>query len=167
MSLTRRFAPAAALTLLFAAAALPQTQTPAPAAAPQQNPARERLLGALDKTGYEYRKADDGLWVVTLEGKNRKEIEVFVHTAGTEVVVQTHMAERKAVADKAGLLVKLLELNHEYDTVKVSLSPDMLYARAEIPGRLLDAEYLKYLINQLAILADEAEPQLRPLPQPR
>lgn len=159
MSRIIRLMLAAALTLTLPAAALPQAQTP-----PRQETAdRERLLGLLEKTGYDYRKTDEGIWVVTLEGKNIKEINVVVHLAEQMVVLQTALLERKAVTDKPGLLLKLLELNHEYDIVKFAISSDMLYARTEVHGRLLDAEYLKYLINQLAFLADDTEPQIRPL----
>lgn len=158
MSRTISLALVAALTLLLPGAALPQTQAPSR----QETAARESLLALLEKTGYEYRKSGEGIWVVTLAGKNVKEIDVVVQPAEDNVALQTVLTERKAVADKPGLLLKLLELNHEFDTVKFAVSPEMLYARAEVPVRTLDAEYLKYLINQLAALVDEAEPQVRP-----
>ena len=147
------------MTLLLPITVLPQTQTP-----PQKSAAPGRLLGLLEKTGYDYRKAGESLWVVTLAGKNVKEIGIIIQPSGDMVLVQTGMlVERKAVADKAGLLLKLLELNHEYDVVKFAISSDMLYARMEIPSRLLDAEHLKYLINQLELIADEPEPHLKAL----
>lgn len=154
-----RLSLAAALTLLLTGTALPQTPAP-----PRQEgaPAAERLLALLEKTGYDYRKSGEGVWVVTLAGKNVKEIDVVVQPAEESVALQSVLTERKAVADKPGLLLKLLELNHEFDTVKFAVSPEMLYARAEVPLRTLDVEYLKYLINQLASLVDESEPQVRP-----
>lgn len=159
MRLIKLFAFAAALTLLLPAAALPQTRPPST----QTATAPERLLSLLEKTGYGYSKAGEGIWVVTLEGKNLKEIGIIVQSVEDLVLLQTQVAERKAVADKPALLLKLLELNHEYDAVKFAVSPEMLYARTEAHARLLDPDQLKYLINQLALLADEASPQLRPL----
>lgn len=158
MNRIRPFAFVAALALLLPTAALPQTQTPPRPA----DAATERLLALLEKTGYTYRKVADGIWIVTLEGKNVKEIDVSIQTAGGTVVLQAKLMDRKAATGKPELLLKLLELNHEYDDVKLAISPEMLYARADFHARLLDAEHLKYLINQLAALVDEAEPQIKP-----
>lgn len=157
MNRIRLFAFAAALALLLPITALPQTQTP-----PAQAAAPDRLLGLLDKTGFEYRKAAEGVWVVTLAGKNIKEIDLVIQPGGDMVVVQTGvLVERKALADKPGVLLKILELNHEYDVVKFAIEADGLYARGELQSRLFDAEHLKYLINQVAVIADDAEPQLK------
>jgi hypothetical protein len=53
------------------------------------------------------------------------------------------------------LLIKILELNDQYDSAKMALSKDTLYARAEIQMGLLDGKELAYLINQVAALADD------------
>ena len=159
MNRIRHFVFAAALVLLLTTTALPQTQTPPPKPA-----AHEGLLGLLEKTGYDYRKSGEGVWVVTLAGTNVKEVDVLIQSGGEMAIVQTGMlVERKALADKPGLLLKILELNHEYDVVKFAVGADGLYARAELQSRLLDAEQLKYLINQVAVIADDAEPQLKAL----
>jgi hypothetical protein len=125
MKLIRHSALVAALTLLPAINALPRTQTQ-----PRQSAAAGHLPGLLEKTGHAYRKSAEGVWIVTLAGKNVKEVDIVVQPAEDMVTLQAHLMERKAVADKVGVLLKLLELNHHYDTVKLAVSPDMLYARA-------------------------------------
>jgi hypothetical protein len=127
------------------------------------DPNNTRLLAALEKTGYSYRKASEGIWVVSLTGKNLKEIDVIVQAVEDSVLLQTQVVERKAVVGKEALLVKLLEFNHEYDTAKFALSEEMLYARIDLHARLVDADELKHLVNALALMADEAYPQIKPL----
>ena len=122
-----------------------------------------RLLAALEKSGYNYRKAGDGIWVVTLAGKNIKDIDIAVTSVEDSVLLQTQVVERKAIVRKEALFIKLLELNHEYDTAKFALSEEMLYARIDLHSRLVDAEELKHLINQLALFVDESYPQIKPL----
>ena len=129
----------------------------------KSNPNSTRLLAALEKTGYSYRKANEGIWVVSLTGKNLKEIDVIVQAVEDSVLLQTQVVERKAVVGKEALLVKLLEFNHEYDTAKFALSEDMLYARIDLHAKLVDADELKHLVNALALMADEVYPQIKPL----
>lgn len=139
----------------------PAAAPPPPKPAPSGSSAA-RVLAALEKSGHTYRKVDEGIWAVGLSGKNIKEIAVVVVAVEDSVLVQAQLAGRKDLSLKEALLVKLLELNHEYDASKLALSEEMLYARTEMRAKLVDAKELDYLITQVAALADEAYPQIKP-----
>ena len=145
---------------LFQAAATPQTQTQSNEA--KSSASEDRLLSALDKSGYEYRKVDKGVWVIDLKGKHLSEIRVIASAVEDSILLQADIADRKSLKLNEGLLVKLLELNHQYDEAKIALAEKRLYARADLHTKLVDGEELGFLINQVAVLADEAYQQAKP-----
>jgi hypothetical protein len=60
------------------------------------------------------------------------------------------------------LLTKMLELNNDFDYVKLALNDTMLYIRMDAPLRLLDVDELNHVLEQVSAAADEAYPQISP-----
>jgi hypothetical protein len=58
-------------------------------------------------------------------------------------------------------MIRLLELNHKFDWIKLALSEDMLYLRMDTHVRLVDGQELKYLVEQIANATDETYPQIK------
>jgi hypothetical protein len=96
------------------------------------------------------------------EGKNMKSIPVRVTMAENILVTLAKLADRKDLTLDPVLLVKLLELNNDFDYVKLALTKSMLYVRMDSPLRLLDAAELNHVLEQVSAAADEAYPQITP-----
>jgi hypothetical protein len=122
----------------------------------QERSHQESVLAALDKSGYAYTKAKDGVWVVEIDGKHLAKIEIIVSSGGDMAVVSADVVDRKVLTGREPVLVKILELNAKIDSAKMALSKNTLYARAEIQVGLIDGKELAYLINQVAGMADDA-----------
>lgn len=120
------------------------------------------IVALLEKSGYSYKKVDDGLWEVPGTGKNLKEFGIRLALADDILLVMVKLAARKDLKLEPALLTKLLELNHKFDSIKLALSEDMLYLRMDTHVRLLDNQELKYLVEQIANAADETYPQIKP-----
>ena len=133
---------------------------PAPAQVSPKNSAD--LVVLLEKSGHKYSKVDDGVWEIMYEGKNMKSIPVRVTMAENILVTLAKLADRKDLTLDPVLLVKLLELNNDFDYVKLALTKSMLYVRMDSPLRLLDAAELNHVLEQVSAAADEAYPQITP-----
>ena len=120
-----------------------------------------RLLQLLEKSGYKYTKVSDGVWEVPATGENIKNFGIRLATADEIVLALVKLADRKDLIIKEAFLLKMLELNHNFDSAKMALSEEMLYVRIDIHARLLDEEELKYLIEQIANATDEAYPHIK------
>lgn len=120
------------------------------------------IVGLLEKSGYSYKKVDDGLWEIPGTGKNLKEFGIRLALADDILLVMVKLAARKESKLEPALLTKLLELNHKFDSIKLALSEDMIYLRMDTHVRLLDNQELKYLVEQIANAADETYPQIKP-----
>jgi hypothetical protein len=122
-----------------------------------------RVIALLEKSGYSYRKVGDGVWEVPATGSNIRSFPIRLALAGDLVLFLVKLKDRADLNLRAPLLLKLLELNDRFDSVKFALSNEMLYVRTEIHTRLLDDRELKYIIEQIANVVDEAYPELRSL----
>jgi hypothetical protein len=120
------------------------------------------LVVLLEKSGHKYSKVDDGVWEIVYEGKNLKEIHVRVTMAENVLVTLAKLVDRKDLKLDPALLTKLLELNNDFDYVKLALTGSMLYVRMDSPLRLLDGEELNHVLEQVSAAADEAYPQIKP-----
>jgi len=127
-----------------------------------QTKATPDLVSLLEKSGYRYTKVGDGVWEIPGTGKNYKEFGIRLVIADDLLLVMVKLAERKDLKLQPPFLTKVLELNHKFDSIKLALSEDVLYARMDTHLRLLDNQELKYLIEQIANGADEAYPHIKP-----
>ena len=130
-------------------------------AQPQSRPkSAADLVMLLEKSGHKYSKVDDGVWEIMYEGKNMKSIPVRVTMAEGVLVTLAKLADRKDIRPDPALLTKVLELNNDFDYVKLALSKSMLYVRMDTPLRLLDGDELNHALEQVSAAADEAYPQI-------
>jgi len=146
----------ALLTIVLVAGAV----TPAPVEGATKTAADVVML--LEKSGHEYSKVDDNVWKVMFAGKNMKSIPVHLTIAGGVLVTLAKLADRKNVKMDPALLTKMLELNNDFDYVKLALNDTMLYIRMDAPLRLLDVDELNHVLEQVSAAADEAYPQISP-----
>lgn len=119
------------------------------------------IVALLEKSGYTYTKVTDGVWEIPGTGKNLKEFAIRLALADDILLVMVKLGDRKDVKLQPPLLIKLLELNHKFDSIKLALSEDMVYLRMDTHLRLLDGEELKYLVTQIANATDETYPQVK------
>ena len=142
--------------MLSAAAAAGLAQAPS---APKTT---SDLLIMLEKSGHKYSKVDDGVWEILYEGKNMKSISVRVTMAENVLVTLAKLVDRSNLKLDPALLTKLLELNNDFDYVKLALTKSMLYVRMDSPLRLLDGAELNHVLEQVSAAADEAYPRILP-----
>ena len=138
-------------------------------AAPQsKSSGAPELAALLEKSGYRYTKIRDGVWEITFAGKNVGEFPVRVALTDNVVVVLAKLADRADLKLQPAFLIKMLELNDQFDSVKLALSADMLYVRMDMHARILDPGELKYLLEQISGATDEMYPMLKEfLPTPK
>ena len=140
----------AALTIVAPAHAQTKTKTPAD------------LVQLLEKSGHKYSKVDDGVWEILYEGKNIGSFPVRITMVENVLVSLAKLVDRKDLKLDPALLSKMLELNNDFDYVKLALSKSMLYVRMDSPLRLLDVDELNHVLEQVSAAADEAFPQIKP-----
>lgn len=133
-----------------------------PAAGQDKTKGATDIVALLEKSGYSYTKVGDGLWEVPGTGKNLKEFGIKLALADDILIVMVKLGTRKDLKLEPALLIKLLELNHKFDSLKVALAEDMIYLRMDAHLRLLDNQELKYLVEQIANATDETYPQIKP-----
>ena len=119
------------------------------------------IVAVLEKSGYSYAKVRDGVWEIPGTGKNLKEFGIRLALADDVLLVMVKIADRKDLRLQPQLMIKLLELNHKFDWIKLALSEDMLYLRMDTHVRLVDNQELKYLVEQIANATDETYPQIK------
>ncbi|HEY6390060.1 MAG TPA: hypothetical protein VIX89_02210 [Bryobacteraceae bacterium] len=154
------FALALTLTPRICLAQAPQPQSKS-AGAPE-------LAALLEKSGFRYTKIRDGVWEITFAGKNTGEFPVRIALTDNTVVVLAKLADRKELKLQPPFLIKMLELNDKFDSVKLALSDEMLYVRMDMHARILDPSELKYLLEQISGATDEMYPLLKEfLPVPK
>jgi hypothetical protein len=144
------------------------SMTAQPVQPPTKSPGAPELAGLLEKSGYRYTKIRDGVWEITFAGKNTGEFPVRIALTDNTVVVLAKLADRGELKLQAPFLIKMLELNDKFDSVKLALSDEMLYVRMDMHARILDPSELKYLLEQISGATDEMYPMLKEfLPVPK
>jgi hypothetical protein len=128
----------------------------------QPNPSAQAIAAALEKSGVPYTKVSDGVWEVPARGKNAGEFPIRIASAGDTLLLLVKMVDRKSITLKDAMLVKMLELNDYFDTAKIALDENMLYARIDLHARLVDGPEMKYLIEQIINVVDETYPHIKP-----
>lgn len=149
---------ALALVISMAVVCPAQTQSKPPTAAD--------IVALLEKSGHSYSKVSDNVWEVDFQGKNIKQIPVRVTLAGGVLVTLCKLVDRKSLRLDPPLLIKLMELNNDFDYVKLALTDDMLYVRMDTPLRLLDSDELNHALEQVSAAAEETYPHITPFVAP-
>lgn len=116
-----------------------------------------KLEGLLKQTGYEFKKASQDVWITTVEGKNKKAIDMVVVESGGMTVLFSIVKENAIDSLSAVQLKNLLKLNMALDRIKIGFDEENnLLVRIDATTRLLDAEELTLLLDQAGSAADES-----------
>ncbi|HSC55316.1 MAG TPA: hypothetical protein VLC98_16910 [Phnomibacter sp.] len=121
-------------------------------------PAKQtRLENMLGKSGYEFSKAADNVFVCTQEGKNMKELVIIATEADDITVLFCVIKEKSSEGMTVSQYKQLLKLALEYDKVKIGLDDeDSLMIRVDYSTRLVDLDDLILGLNNLSAASDEA-----------
>jgi hypothetical protein len=156
------------VALAITLSSAPQLCSAQPAQPQSKSIGAPELAVLLEKSGYRYTKIRDGVWEITFAGKNTGEFPVRIALSDNVVVVLAKLSDRGELNLQPPFLIKMLELNNKFDSVKLALSDDMLYVRMDMHARILDAGELKYLLEQVSGATDEMYPMLKEfLPAPK
>jgi hypothetical protein len=133
------------------------------AASPPAGDLRSKVARLLDQSGLTYTKAGEGVWTMKFQGESLGEFGLFVATtpAPSEiVVVGTVVASKTEFKPSQELFLSLLRLNDSADQVKVGVDAEGdVFLRAEVNGRLLDAQEFKAVVEQVAAAANQVRGQ--------
>jgi hypothetical protein len=122
-----------------------------------------KLAQILDKSGYPYRKATDNIWVVSLKGKSITDMDVFISSAETLIVMGVVIATKSKLRLTPEMMFKVLRLVHDIDRVKIGFDADEdLFLRAEFNSKCLDVEEFKSTIAQVANGSDLLHAAIKP-----
>jgi hypothetical protein len=144
-----------ALALAFFAAWPEAAQsTPARVSPPQKAVLVKNIAAAIDDAGFKYRKADDGVWVISFRGQNAASLEIVVK-ADPEMVVVLSTVKKKALPSPRQLR-QLLEANYKANYSKLAIDNDGdLLSLIELPPDVT-AGALRTAVDEVASLADTA-----------
>jgi hypothetical protein len=148
--------------MLVTALALLAQSSPAQNDQAQNRSSASNVIAALEKSGLRYTKVSDGVWEIPATSKNVKDFAIRVAAMDDTLIVLVKLVDRKYLMLKEALLVKMLELNDYFDTAKLALDENMLYARMDLHSRLVDEQELKYLVEQMANVVNETYPHIKP-----
>jgi hypothetical protein len=129
--------------------------------AAQENPVKPtvdqtRLGELIAKAEGPYTKLAVGVWSTPYRGKNMPAITVRIAAAQGGIFFFVDLFERKSVSLSRNLLVKIAELNSDFDYGKVALSEDALLVRLDVRAKLIDLDEFKAMEAQTANIADQA-----------
>ena len=147
----------ALLTLLVvAASAQEQKQTIDKASA-------TKIVQMLEESGHAYGKAADNVWTVKFRGNTLDDIAVL--TIGHEgmLILVSVVAEKKDFKSSPELMAKLLQLNDDYDRIKVGIDKDGdMFVRVDLTLRVTDAQEFKLNVEQVSAATDEIATMIKP-----
>ena len=124
---------------------------------PSSSTADQKHLAELVAQGEgPYTKLSESAWSTPYRGKNMPSITVRVATAQGGIFFFVDLFERKSISLSRNLLLKIAELNSNFDYGKVALTDDALQVRLDVRAKLVDAHEFKMMESQIASVADEA-----------
>lgn len=131
-----------------------QQPAPKPAvSAPPQD--QQKLADLVAHSEGQYTKLGEGAWNVVYRGKNMPNFSIKIVTAEGGVFFFVHLFDKTTTMSRA-MLLKVAELNSQYDYVKIDLADDGLEARLDSRLKLMDLDEFKKHEAQIAIVADQA-----------
>ncbi len=110
----------------------------------------------LKQTGYAYNTHNPTTWSIDLNRKHLGKVKVILSTGSDILVTFVIVAKKAAIQKTPQLMDALLTANHDYDYTKIGIDKDGdMFVRVDMPLRLVDAEELKAVIDQVANASDE------------
>jgi hypothetical protein len=122
-----------------------------------------KLASCLERSGYNYTKAADNVWVVNYKDSTLGEIHVLVTSAEGLVIMGVVIAQKAKMNVTPEMMHRLLKLTHELDQVKIGLdSDDDLFVRAEVNARIFDLIEFKADVHQVAAASARVYAAIKP-----
>lgn len=127
-----------------------------------QESASAKVARLLEGSGLTTSKIGDDMWTIPFEGKTMKDITVMLGVGDGVLVTFALIPESKNVKFSPQVLTKLLNLNDEYDGVKVGIDKKgFVFVRIDLMIRTLDKEQLSAGIEQVAAAVDGVHAEIR------
>ena len=121
-------------------------------AAPPEDP---KLLATLiSQSQGKYTKVNDQAWQVTYQSKNLGTVTVHMFALGPAILFMVDLVDKKQLPMSKNFLLKLSELNDNYDWIKVSIGDRGLRVSAITPAAGLNQKTFEFLESQAALGAD-------------
>lgn len=134
-----------------------------PSSATGQETDGAKVARLLNETGVNLTKIDADMWTIPFEGKRMKDITVMIGIGDGTLVSFALIPQSKGVKFPPPVLMKLLNLNDEYDTVKVGIDDKgIVFVRIDLTVRTLDKQQLIDSIDQIAAAVDQVFTEIRP-----
>jgi hypothetical protein len=160
-SFRKTFAVVSTIVALFACIS-PETLARPHTQAKQDKQVVAKLAQLLEQSGYPYRKAAENVWVVNFKGKSLTDINVFVTSAESLVVMGAVVAPKSSMKVTQEMTVKLLRIVHDIDRVKIGFdSDDDLFLRAEVGAKCLDLAEFKDYMEQVSAGTDKVHAAIK------
>lgn len=115
-----------------------------------------KIVQMLEDSGHTYGKSADNVWVVKFRGNTLEDIGVV--TIGHEgmLILMVVVAEKKDFKASSELMSKLLQMNDDYDRLKVAIDKDGdMLVRIDLSLRVTDSQEFKLNVEQISAAADE------------
>lgn len=117
----------------------------------------------LEESGYPYTKITDNVWTIPFEGKNLKKFDLIVTTNPDILILFVVVAKKKDFTVTPALMRTMLNLNDEFDRVKIGLDKDgNAFVRIDVSIRVQDKQELKDNLDQASAAADELFVAIKP-----
>ena len=116
----------------------------------------------MNESGAKVHKSSEDTWTLPFQGKALKDITVVATVGEGLLITFALIPESKDAKFPPQVLLKLLNLNEDFDRVKVGIDKDgILFVRSDVAVRTLDKEDLTTTIDQVAAAIDEVYGHVR------
>ena len=158
------FSLSSALCLLLLSGICVSAQTAAPNTAPDKA-ALAKVVQLLEASGQAYAKAKDGVWVVKFKGNQLPEISVVTIYSQNMLIFVSTVAEKADYKPAPELLQKLLNLNDDFDRVKVGIDSEDgdIFVRIDLTLRVVDQTEFNANLDQISAAVDEVYGAIKPM----
>jgi hypothetical protein len=121
-----------------------------------------KVARLLNESGVNLTKVGDDIWTIPFEGKSMKEISVVTTVSEGMFLAFALIPESKNVKFPPPALQKLLNLNDEYDRVKIGIDDKgFVFVRIDMTVRTVDKQELSDGIEQVAAAVDQVHGHIR------
>lgn len=155
-----------ALCLLLFSRVCASAQTPNAAAnAAADKGALAKVVQMLEASGQAYAKAKDGVWVVKFKGNQLPEISVITIYSQNMLIFVSTVAEKADYKPTPELMQKLLNLNDDFDRVKVGIDSEDgdIFVRIDLSLRVVDQQEFSANLEQVSAAVDEVYGAIKPM----
>lgn len=152
------------LLLLSVVCASAQTQNQAANSAADKA-ALAKVVQMLEASGQTYAKAKDGVWVVKFKGNQLPEISVITIYSQNMLIFVSTVVEKADYKPTPELMQKLLNLNDDFDRVKVGIDSEDgdIFVRIDLTLRVVDQTEFNANLEQISAAVDEVYGAIKPL----